>query len=73
MLFEVFGLRGNAEDYYNPANSYLCDVLATRRGLPITLSLVYKLVAEGVGLEVHGVNAPGHFLVDEIRCQEPIS
>lgn len=62
VLFELVGLRGNAEDYYDPANSYLPDVLRTRRGLPITLVLVYKCVAEGVGLTVHGINAPGHFL-----------
>ena len=62
VLFDVVGLRGNEEDYYNPANSYLPDVLRTRRGLPITLTLVYKCVAEGVGLTVHGINAPGHFL-----------
>jgi regulator of sirC expression with transglutaminase-like and TPR domain len=62
VLFDVVGLRGNVEDYYNPSNSYLPDVLRTRRGLPITLVLVYKCVAEGVGLRVHGINAPGHFL-----------
>ena len=62
VLFDVVGLRGNVEDYYNPANSYLPDVLVTRRGLPITLVMIYKCVGEGVGLTVHGVNAPGHFL-----------
>jgi regulator of sirC expression with transglutaminase-like and TPR domain len=62
VLFDVVGLRGNVEDYYNPANSYLPDVLHTRRGLPITLALIYKCVGEGVGLVVHGINAPGHFL-----------
>ena len=62
VLFDVIGLRGNVDDFYNPANSYLPDVLRTRRGLPITLVLVYKCVAEGVGLVVHGINAPGHFL-----------
>ncbi|MEM9353075.1 MAG: transglutaminase-like domain-containing protein [Planctomycetota bacterium] len=64
VLFEVYGLRGNAEDYYDPANSYVPDVLSSRRGLPITLSLVYKLVADKVGFRTHGVNAPGHFLVE---------
>ncbi len=64
VLFDVYGLRGNAEDYYNPANSYLPDVLKTRRGLPITLVLLYKRVAEPLGLTVHGVNAPGHFLAE---------
>jgi regulator of sirC expression with transglutaminase-like and TPR domain len=62
VLFDVVGLRGNVDDYYNPSNSYLPDVLRTRRGLPISLVLVYKCVAEGVGLRVHGVNSPGHFL-----------
>ena len=64
VLFDVFGLRGNVDDYYNPANSYLPDVLRTRQGLPITLVLVYKRVAEPLGLVVHGVNAPGHFLAE---------
>jgi regulator of sirC expression with transglutaminase-like and TPR domain len=62
VLFDVVGFVGNVEDYYNPANSYLPDVLRTHRGLPITLTLVYKCVAEQVGLKVHGINAPGHFL-----------
>jgi regulator of sirC expression with transglutaminase-like and TPR domain len=62
VLFEVVGFVGNVEDYYNPSNSYLPDVLRTRRGLPITLALVYKCVAEGLGLAVRGINSPGHFL-----------
>jgi regulator of sirC expression with transglutaminase-like and TPR domain len=64
VLFEVYELQGNTEDYYNPANSYLGDVLRNRRGLPITLVLIYKCVAEGVGLTVHGINSPGHFLAE---------
>ena len=64
VLFEVFGLRGNREDYYHPANSYLLEVLKTKQGIPITLTLVYKRVAEPLGLRVHGVNAPGHFLAE---------
>jgi regulator of sirC expression with transglutaminase-like and TPR domain len=62
VMFELIGFRGNTTDYYDPANSYLPEVLRTRRGLPITLVLVYKCVAEGVGLRVHGINTPGHFL-----------
>jgi regulator of sirC expression with transglutaminase-like and TPR domain len=64
VLFEVFGLRGNAKDFYHPANSYLPDVLRTRLVIPISLTLVYKRVAEPLGLVVHGVNAPGHFLAE---------
>ncbi|MEX2306802.1 MAG: transglutaminase-like domain-containing protein [Pirellulales bacterium] len=62
VLFDVVGFVGNVENYYDPANSYLPDVLRTHRGLPITLVLIYKCVAEGVGLAVRGINAPGHFL-----------
>jgi regulator of sirC expression with transglutaminase-like and TPR domain len=64
VLFDVFGLRGNSKDYFNPANSYLPDVLRSQQGLPITLVLIYKRVAEPLGLTVHGVNAPGHFLAE---------
>jgi regulator of sirC expression with transglutaminase-like and TPR domain len=70
VLFDVVGFAGNVEDYYNPANSYLPDVLQSRRGLPITLVLVYKCVAEKVGLSVRGINAPGHFLA-AVRSAEP--
>jgi len=62
-LFDELGFAGNTDDYYNPANSYLPVVLQTRRGLPITLSLVYRLVAERVGLRSWGVGLPGHFVV----------
>ena len=64
VLFDVFGLCGNEADYYDPANSYLPDVLRTRQGIPISLVLVYRRVAEPLGLVVHGVNAPGHFLAE---------
>ncbi|HEX6961573.1 MAG TPA: transglutaminase-like domain-containing protein [Lacipirellula sp.] len=72
VLFDVLGFCGNTEDYYHPANSYLPEVLRTRRGLPITLTLVYRRVADGLGVVVHGVNAPGHFLaeVDERHTGE---
>lgn len=63
LLFDQEGFCGNTDDYYNPGNSYLPELLKTKRGLPITLSLLYKLVAERVGLRVHGIGLPGHFMV----------
>jgi len=63
VLFDREGFAGNRADYYDPANSYLPRVLSTRRGIPITLALVYKAVAEPLGLAVSGIGAPGHFLV----------
>jgi regulator of sirC expression with transglutaminase-like and TPR domain len=62
VLFDVIGFVGNVDDYYNPANSYVPDVLRAHRGLPITLVLIYKCVAERIGLDVRGINSPGHFL-----------
>jgi regulator of sirC expression with transglutaminase-like and TPR domain len=71
LLFDVVGFRGNTDDYYNTANSYLPEVLRTRRGIPITLVLVYKAVAERVGLHVEGINAPGHFLAAVYDKEHP--
>jgi len=62
-LFDEQGFKGNADDYYNPINSYLPAVLKNKTGLPITLSLIYKIVAERLGLKCWGVGLPGHFLV----------
>ena len=64
VLFDVFGLRGNDGDYYESANSYLPEVLRRRKGNPITLALVYKTAAADLGLVVHGINSPGHFLAE---------
>jgi regulator of sirC expression with transglutaminase-like and TPR domain len=71
-LFDELGFAGNRDDYYNPINSYLPAVLETKRGLPITLSLVYKLVAERLGLRVWGVGLPGHFVVGVQAEGEPV-
>mgnify|MGYP002624592091 CR=1 FL=1 len=62
VLFEEEGVRGDTEHYHDPFNSYLPKVLERRRGLPITLTLLYREVAARVGLGVEGINAPGHFL-----------
>ena len=63
VLFEEEGLRGNREDYYDPRNSFLNDVLDRKLGIPITLSLVYMDVARRVGFPVAGTGMPGHFLL----------
>jgi regulator of sirC expression with transglutaminase-like and TPR domain len=62
-FFQELGFAGNVNDYYEPGNSYLHRVLATRRGIPITLALIYIEIAQQVGLEARGVSFPGHFLV----------
>jgi regulator of sirC expression with transglutaminase-like and TPR domain len=56
-------LRGNESDYYDPRNSFLCDVLDRGLGIPITLSIVWVDVARRLSLRAAGVGFPGHFLV----------
>jgi regulator of sirC expression with transglutaminase-like and TPR domain len=63
VLFEEEGLRGNRDDYYDPRNSFLNDVLDRKLGIPITLSVVYMEVARRVGFPIAGTGMPGHFLL----------
>lgn len=62
VLFDEAKFVGNIDNYYSALNSYLPVVLRTRCGLPILLALVYKAVGEQVGLQIEGLNTPGHFL-----------
>jgi regulator of sirC expression with transglutaminase-like and TPR domain len=62
-LFDRLGFHGNTGDYYDPRNSFLCDVLDRRCGIPISLSVLYLEVSRRVGVLAQGVNFPGHFLV----------
>ncbi|HQY29225.1 MAG TPA: transglutaminase-like domain-containing protein, partial [Burkholderiaceae bacterium] len=60
---DQLGFRGNANDYYDPDNSYLNRVIERRLGIPISLSVLYIELAEQVGLPASGIGFPGHFLV----------
>ncbi|HJV67607.1 SirB1 family protein [Ideonella sp.] len=62
-FFRELGFAGNVNDYYDAANSYLHQVLASRRGIPISLALLYIELAGHAGLTARGVSFPGHFLV----------
>jgi len=68
LFFDALGFHGNADDYYDPRNSYLNDVIDRRMGIPITLAAVYCEVARRSGLSAHGVGFPGHFLA---KCVYP--
>jgi regulator of sirC expression with transglutaminase-like and TPR domain len=63
VLFAELGFHGNAEDYYDPRNSFLAEVLDRRTGIPITLSVLYMEVARRIGVRISGLGFPGHFLV----------
>lgn len=63
LLFQELGFRADTENYYDPRNNFLNDVLERRRGIPITLSVLYIAVGRRLGLDLKGVSFPGHFLV----------
>ncbi|MFO1219767.1 MAG: tetratricopeptide repeat protein [Burkholderiaceae bacterium] len=62
-FYQELGFAGNVNDFYDRRNSYLNDVLGQRRGIPITLALLYIELAAQLGLTARGVAFPGHFLV----------
>ncbi|HEY0338133.1 MAG TPA: tetratricopeptide repeat protein [Burkholderiales bacterium] len=62
-VFEELGFSGNADDYYDPRNSYLNDVIDRKLGIPITLAVLYIEIGRRIGLPLHGVSFPNHFLV----------
>ena len=62
-LFDDLGFGGNTDNYYDPRNSYLNEVIDRRTGIPITLSVLYMEIGRRIGLPFEGVSFPGHFLV----------
>ena len=62
-LFDDLGYWGNTDDYYDPRNSYLNEVMDRKTGIPIPLAILYMEVGRRVGLPLEGVSFPGHFLV----------
>ena len=63
LFFQEMAFAGNINNYYYPDNSYLHRVIATRRGIPISLAVVFIELAQQVGLDMKGVSFPGHFLM----------
>ena len=62
-LFQTAGFQGNRDNYTDPRNSYLNQVLDRRLGLPISLSVIYLHLAEQLGVPAFGIGLPGHFIV----------
>lgn len=62
-FYDDLGFGGNLNNYYDPDNSFPSVLLRSRRGIPISLAVVWMELAQGLGLEVYGVGFPGHFLV----------
>ncbi len=71
-LFERQGFRGIRDDYYDPRNSFLNEVLERRTGIPIALCVIYVEVARRAGLDARGISFPGHFLAKVVSTDEEI-
>lgn len=72
VLFVQEGLRGNSEDYYDPRNSFLNEVLDRKLGAPISLSVIYMEIARRISFTVEGIGFPGHFLVKHVANEREI-
>ena len=62
-LFDRLGFTGNSQDYYNPENSYLNRAIDLKKGIPITLAVIYLEVAKRINFPMVGIGMPGHFLI----------
>lgn len=69
-FFDEHGFGGNLNNYYDPDNSYLHVMLRTRRGIPISLAVLWLELAQSIGLRAQGVGFPGHFLL-KVRLPQP--
>lgn len=63
ILFEVHNFSGNTQNYHAPQNSYINNVLESKKGNPLLLSLVYLIVAQDLKIPIYGVNLPEHFVL----------
>lgn len=71
-LFGELGFRGNSDDFFDPRNSYLNQVLDRRTGIPITLSVIYLELAQRLQLPIVGIGLPGHFILRYDGDKEPL-
>lgn len=63
IFFQVHGFKGNKRNYHAPQNSYINEVLDSRTGNPLSLAIIYQVIAEDLGLPLRGVNLPNHFVL----------
>jgi regulator of sirC expression with transglutaminase-like and TPR domain len=67
ILFDVHGLRGNKKNYHAAQNSFINTVLETKKGNPLSLSIIYIILAESLGVPIFGVNLPNHFVLAYVK------
>lgn len=76
VFFGSYGFKGNSKNFNSPVNSYINSVIETRKGNPLSLSLIYSIVAQQLGLPIYGVNLPNHFILaymDELGTNQYLS
>ena len=71
-LFHEMGFRGNKQDYYDPRNSYLNQVMDLRTGIPITLSALTMALGQRLGIHIVGIGLPGHFIVKAVEADRQV-
>jgi len=71
VFFEIYGFRGNVNDYHSPRNSFINTVLESKKGNPLSLSIIYMIVAQRLELPLSGINLPNHFVLGYI--DKPLS
>ncbi|MFM6954186.1 MAG: transglutaminase-like domain-containing protein [Sphingobacteriaceae bacterium] len=71
VFFTIFGFGGNTKNYHDPQNSYLNQVLESKKGNQITLSIIYSTIAQKLDIPVYGINLPQHFILGYVdKAQE---
>ena len=63
VFFDIYGFKGNRKNYHSPNNSYINNVLESKRGNPLSLSMIYMIVARELELPLFGINLPNHFVL----------
>lgn len=63
IIFDVHGFSGNTTNYHAPQNSYINNVIESKKGNPLSLSVLYAIVAQKLGIPIYGVNLPQHFIL----------
>lgn len=63
VLFDLYGFTRNSSNYISPSNNFINDVLETKKGNPLTLSVIYSILCQRLGLPVYGVNLPKNFIL----------
>lgn len=72
VLYLEYGLSGNTSQYHDPQNSYIGQVLESRKGNPILLAAIYSIVAQELGIPIFGVNLPKHFILAYVQDGLPV-